>query len=163
CEVSFVDPTVRPDLPEGTDRIVAGQGDGAVAGWVRAIGGRAVIEGERLREITLASTGVSDELLRNLGGLKHLRKLALRTTEIGNLGVQHLSTLTGLEELDLDGATISDEGLAPLASLAKLRELWLSHTQITGAGLKHLRGLPLETLHLSSSPINDQGLEQLSG
>src|SRR5262249_12330386 len=105
CDVTFLDPTVRPGLPEGADPILAGQGDGHVAGWVRAIGGRAVIEDDRLREISLASTGVSDELLRNLVGLKHLRKLALRTTETGNLGLQHLATLTGLEELDLDGAT----------------------------------------------------------
>ena len=35
CDVSFLDPTVRAELPEGADRIVAGQGDGAVAGWVR--------------------------------------------------------------------------------------------------------------------------------
>ena len=75
CEVSFLDPSVRPGLPEGADRIVAGEGDGAVARWVRSIGGRAVVEDGRLREISLASTGVTDELLRNLAGLKHLRKL----------------------------------------------------------------------------------------
>ena len=123
CEVSFLDPSVRPGLPEGADRIVAGQGDEAVARWVRSIGGRAVIEDGRLREISLASTGVSDELLRNLEGLKHLQKLELRSTEIGDLGVQHLATLTSLEKLDLGGATISDEGLAPLAGLKGLREL----------------------------------------
>src|SRR5262249_21990658 len=111
CEVIFLDPTVRPALPEGADRIVAGEGDGAVARWVRSIGGRAVIENDQLREISLASTGVSDELLRNLEGLKHLRKLDLGSTEVGNLGVRHLATLTGLEVLDLDGATISDEDL----------------------------------------------------
>ena len=42
CEVSFLDPSVRPGLPEGADRIVAGEGDGAVAQWVRSIGGHAV-------------------------------------------------------------------------------------------------------------------------
>ena len=149
CEVSFLDPSVRPGLPEGADRIVAGEGDAAVAQWVRSIGGQAVIEDGQLREISLASTSVTDELLRNLEGLKHLRKLELGSTEIGDLGVQHLAGLTSLEELDLDGTTISDEGLAPLAGLTGLRELGLSHTQITGAGLKHLRGLALERLHLS--------------
>ena len=139
CEVSFLDSSVRPGLPEGADRIVAGEGDEAVAHWVRSIGGHAVIEDGRLREISLASTGVSDELLRNLEGLKHLRKLELGSTEIGDLGVQHLATLTSLEELDLGGTTISDEGLAPLAGLTGLRELGLAHTPITGAGLKHLR------------------------
>jgi Leucine-rich repeat (LRR) protein len=163
CEVSFLDPTVRPGLPEGADRIVAGRGDEAVARWVRSIGGRALIENGRLREISLAGTGVSDELLRNLEGLKHLRKLELGSTEIGDLGVRHLATLSGLEVLDLDGATISDEDLAPLAGLKGLRELRLSHSSITGAGLRHLRGLSLVRLNLSSSPINDQGLAHLSG
>ena len=66
-----------------------------------------------MREISLASTSVTDELLRNLEGLKHLRKLELRSTEIGDLGVRHLAGLTSLEELDLDGTTISDDGPGP--------------------------------------------------
>ena len=121
CEVRFLDHSMRPGLPVGADRIVAGDGDVAVAQWVRSIGGHAVIKDGQLREISLASTGVSDELLRNLEGLKHLQKLDLGSTEIGNLGVQHLATLSSLQELDLDGATISDDGLAPLAGLTGLR------------------------------------------
>src|SRR5262249_9568953 len=161
CEVSFLDASVRPGLPPGADRIL--RGEGAVAEWVRSIGGRAVVEEGRLPEVSLASTSVSDELLRNLEGLKHLRKLDLASTEVGNAGVRHLESLRGLEELDLDGTTISDDGLAPLTGLKSLRALGLAHTQISGAGLKHLRGLPIERLQLSSSPINDQGLENLSG
>ena len=76
CDVTFLDPSVRPAIPAGADRIVAGQGDATVAGWVRAIGGQAVVEDGRLREVSLASTSVTDELLRNLRDLKHLRKLA---------------------------------------------------------------------------------------
>ena len=91
CEVSFLDPRYGLAIPEGADRIVAGEGDGAVARWVRSIGGRAVIENDQLRDISLASTSVSDELLRNLEGLKHLRTLDLGSTEIGDLGVQHLA------------------------------------------------------------------------
>ena len=142
---------------------MAGEGDEAVARWVRSIGGRAVVEDGRLREISLASTGVTDELLRNLEGLKHLRKLELRSTEIGDLG------RPAPGEADQPGGARPGRdrrspmtGLAPLAGLTGLRELGLSHTQITGAGLKYLRGLALERLHLSGSPVNDQGLAHLS-
>ena len=73
CDVSFLDASVRTGLPEGADKIVVGDGEGAVAQWVRSIGGRAVVENNQLREISLRSTGVSDELLRNLERLWHLR------------------------------------------------------------------------------------------
>ena len=123
CEVTFLDPSVRPGLPAGADRIVAGRGTGP---WPNGCVRSAAMRSSRTAGCGRSrwpQTGVTDELLRNLEGLKHLRKLELRSTEIGNLGVQHLATLTSLEELDLDGATISDEGLAPLAGLTGLREL----------------------------------------
>ncbi len=47
CELNFREASVRPALPTGAEKIVAGQGDAAVAAWVRAIGGRAVVHGER--------------------------------------------------------------------------------------------------------------------
>ncbi len=162
CDVSFLDPSVRPALPGAADRIVSSAGEKAVAEWVRAIGGQAVAENGKLLEISLAGTGVTDRLLQNLEGLNSLKKLALRSTEIGNLGVAQLAKLTALEELDLDGAAISDDGLAPLANLKRLRALRLSHTEMSGAGLKHLRGLPLEKLDLSSAPVTDRSLVNLS-
>ncbi|MBI3467901.1 MAG: hypothetical protein HY000_33255, partial [Planctomycetes bacterium] len=161
CDITFLDSSVPPTIPAGADRIVAGEGHAQVAEWVRAIGGRAVIEEGQLQEVSLASTSVTDELLRNLQGLKHLRKLELHTTEVGDPGVEHLAGLTGLTELDLSGTAISDAGLAHLAELTGLRKLGLTHTQIAGPGLKHLAAIPLEELRLSSSPVNDEGLAQI--
>src|SRR5262249_21729238 len=73
CELAFLDSSVRPGLPKGAERIVAGGGDSAVAQWVRSIGGDAVWENGQLQAVSLASTSVSDELLQNLKGLTHLR------------------------------------------------------------------------------------------
>ncbi len=62
-----------------------------MAAWVRAIGGRAVVQEGQLREISLAATSVTDDLLRNLKGLTHLSKLQLQSTEIGDPGLPHLA------------------------------------------------------------------------
>ncbi len=162
CHITFLDSSVRPTLPRGADKIVASEGDTAVAAWVRSMGGHAVVDNGGLIAVSLAVTSVTDELLPNLKALMRLRKLELQSTEIGDPGVRHLAKLTSLSQLDLSGTTISDLGLAHLAGLTGLRELRLAHTQITGAGLKHLQSLPIEKLQLSSSPTTDEGVAQLA-
>jgi Leucine-rich repeat (LRR) protein len=161
CNVTFLDSSVRPAVPAGAERVVAGQGDAAVAEWVRAMGGKAVVNEGQLLVVTLAATSVTDELLRNLQGLAHLRTLDLGSTEIGDPGAAHLAGLASLVELDLSRTLVSDAALAQLAGLTKLRKLNLSDTQISGAGLAHLTMLPLEELRLSNSPVGDQGVANL--
>ena len=163
CKLTFLDPSLRPAIPAGADKIVAGKGDATVGEWVRAIGGKAVVEDGQLQEVSLAATSVTDELLRNLSDLKSLRTLQLQSTEIGDSGLHHLSGMTSLAELDLSGTAISDAGLAHLTGLTGLRRLRLSHTQLAGSGLKYLEGIALEELRLSGSPITDQGLAHVVG
>ena len=146
CDITFLDPSVRPALPAEADKNLAGAEDAIAARWVRALGGKAVVENGRLREVSLAATSVTDELLRNLSDRKHLRKLELNSTEIGDPGVQYLAGMMSLAELDLSGTAISDAGLAHLAGLSALRKLGLAHTQIVGTGLKYLEGIALEEL-----------------
>jgi Leucine-rich repeat (LRR) protein len=158
CRVTFLDSSVAPALSPTASADVSGADDATVAGWARALGGKAVVEDGRLREVVLAGTGVTDDLLRNLSGRKHLRKLDLSATDVGDPGVRQLAGLLGLVDLDLSGTTVSDAGLPPLAGLTGLRRLGLANTQIAGSGLKSLEGLALEELRLSGSPINDRAL-----
>ena len=62
---------------------LTGKGDAAVAAWVRAMGGAAVMDGPSLTGITLSATPLTDALLANLRGLTRLRKLDISATEIG--------------------------------------------------------------------------------
>ena len=63
ANVSFLDTSVRTTVPPDTDKIVASEGDMAVAQWVRSVGGRAVVDHGKLIAVSLAVTSVSDELL----------------------------------------------------------------------------------------------------
>src|SRR5579862_125430 len=77
----------------------AGKGDAAVAAWIKALGGSAVMEGGNLVEVSLTATGVTDANLEYVADLDHLRKLNLEGTEIGDLGVRHLARLVKLTAL----------------------------------------------------------------
>ncbi|MHC4398858.1 MAG: leucine-rich repeat domain-containing protein [Planctomycetota bacterium] len=105
---------------------------------------------------------ISDSGLAHLKGLKNLKTLALRGTQITNAGLAHLKNLTNLESLDLNNTQITDAGLEHLRTLANLELLDLSDTRIADAGLEHLKHLTkLESLWLSSTQITDAGLVHL--
>ena len=142
--MTFLDPSVRPAIPAGADKIVAGEDDAHVAEWVRAIGGQAVIENGKLLEISLATTSVTDDLLRNLQGLKHLQQAPASIDRRSAIrALKHLAGLTSLMELDLSGTAISDAGLANLAGLDDLRKLQphahADHRLRLKASAKHFR------------------------
>src|SRR5581483_10131191 len=87
CNVTFLDPSPRPPVPAAADRGLSADSDATVAEWVQAIGGKSALENGRLIEISLATTSVTDDLLFNLKNLKHLRKLQLQSTQIGDPGL----------------------------------------------------------------------------
>src|SRR5262249_35357598 len=66
CDVTFLDPSPRPPVPADADRRLADDSDAAASEWVKAIGGKAIVEDGRLREISLSTTSVTDALLANL-------------------------------------------------------------------------------------------------
>src|SRR5205807_9494256 len=115
--------TVRPKTA-GSAAPAANTGK-AIAAWVKAMGGSAEMDGERLKAIDLSSTSVSDAQLSHLSGLTGLEKLSLEVTQVGDLGIASLEHLTGLKELNLNQTTISDAGLAKLAGLTQLQVLGL--------------------------------------
>ena len=117
----------------------------------------------RLHYLGLGSH-TSDAGLVYLRGLKNLKSLYLRETQITDAGLAHLSALPHLEYLDLHRTRITDAGLAHLTELPHLESLVLDQTQITDAGLRHLADMRnMEWLDLSSTRITDAGLEHLQG
>lgn len=68
-----------------------------------------------------------------------------------------------IETLDLSGSRLSNADLGYVARLASLTNLALGRNPITDDGLKHLVGLPLVRLDLSSTGVTDEGLTRLGG
>ena len=150
---------------------------GNLAQWVTALGGKAVVTGGRVREISFATARIGDAHIANLTG--PIQKLNLEATEVGDLGVQKLAGLKDLQELNLSYTTVTDAGLAALQSLPNLKVLRLAGAQISGAGLDGLKtvvdldlsGCPVkaipilpavERLNLSGTDVSDAALADLA-
>lgn len=117
---------------------------------------------DRVFELWLDDTQVSDAGLRHLEDCSMLRGVVLENTQITDVGLVHLTGLPELEYLGLKGCAITDEGVATLSGIHTLEVLDLSQTQITDEALAHLQRLPrLERLTLCRTRISDAGLAHL--
>jgi len=115
-----------------------------------------------LRFLSLAETQVGDNGLDHLTSLSHLQELHLDHTRITDQGLDKLSALPDLKILDLKGTGISDDGLSRLSGLVGLTGLYLTRTAVSDAGLAHLSPLKnLETLILWDTSVSDAGLVHL--
>ena len=161
-----------------------------VAEWVLRQGGRVTLEGDRrpiddpvrlpageirLRGIDLVGTLIVPEDLAKLGGLVHLKELYL-PGPIWNPGagsrldandqLKHLAGLANLEKLHfslhfLTNVNVQDKGLAHLLGLGRLRELRCAQCRIAKLSLAPLADL--ESLDVSLTPFNDEGMKGLAG
>ena len=117
---------------------------------------------QKIEELELHNTKITDEGLKEVAKLQKLWLLILRDTKITDTGLKEVAKLQELDTLSLDGTKITDEGLKEVAKLQKLRELYLSDTKITDVGLKELVKLPnLRRLNLSGTKITDAGVAEL--
>jgi len=110
-------------------------------------------------------TELSEAGLRQLAGLKHLKRLGLASPRLTNDHLAHVAGLGGLESLGLSQAQITDDGLEHLVGLTALRSLQLDGCRaVTDAGLAKLVGLKsLVELHLGETAVTLNGLKQLAG
>ncbi len=163
CIVEFEDQIVRSaaDISLGAAR-PQGNDDAAVAAWVKKLGGTVTVRENRIREIDLSRTPVSDAQLAALGKLASIENLSLATTQIGDVGAQSLARLVSLRELDLSNTMVTGKSIAQLAGLTHLERLWLNNSQVRD-GFEPLAALPVATLELSGAPVNDAGLRGISG
>src|SRR5262245_16413001 len=110
----------------------------------------------------LPRADVTDAALKELAGLKNLRRLDLSFTQVTDAGLKELAGLTGLQTLNLDGDRISDAGLKGLSELTGLQTLELNTTRVTNQGLKELARLKnLKTLDLGFTKVTDAGMKEL--
>lgn len=115
----------------------------------------------RLEELALYTSLLTDDEMAQIGALTMLKKLVLgcRFTEAGfaNLGRLHQLTV-----LNLQRANVSDGAVTHLVGLSKLEYLDLRDTQVTDLGLAHLRSLRnLKVLMISGPKFTDAGVGSL--
>jgi hypothetical protein len=82
----------------------------------------------------------------------------------GNITDAHLPIIREINQdlsLMLNNCPVSDSGMAILEGKQNVRWLELRQTKVTNEGLRHLRGMGLEALDLSTTHIGDAGLAAL--
>ena len=112
------------------------------------------LSAEKLANLNLANSGVTDSGLKSLAALPNIDTLILSRTAITDDGLVHLQELPNLVSLDLTSTHINGSGLAHLESHAKLKTLRLGDSTVTNDGLSHIPPLPnLENLTLRSTGV----------
>src|SRR5215510_16411044 len=163
--------------------------DREIAEWVIRQGGRVILEGERhpikdvvqlpaseirITGIDLVGTLIEPTDLGKIGSLTNLKELYL-PGPIWNPGAgsrldanEQLKQLAGLKNLEklhfslhfLTNVNVQDKGLAHLTGLTELRELRCAQCRIMKLSLAPLA--KLESLDLSLTPFNDEGMKGLA-
>lgn len=111
-----------------------------------------------LRLLDLFRTGVTDEALPVVAGLRSLEWLSLTGTSTTDAGIAHLSRLRALRRLSLKETGITDRSLQALAPLSELAWLSLSGTRISDHGLPELARLPnLKMLSVLGTGVTADG------
>jgi Leucine-rich repeat (LRR) protein len=133
--------------------------------------------GDRINQLDLENTAVTDAGLRHLNKMTMLRHLQLRhnvrlglrgvpgtPAAITDAGLVHLQGLTQLQTLNLSDLPITDAGVAALQNLPALSGLDLSRTKVQGTSLGRLRVLPqLSLLYLDRTALTEDRLRALAG
>jgi hypothetical protein len=113
--------------------------DKAVAAAIEKLGGKVRFDDDKLVEVNLEGKRISDDDLKLLKPLRHLRKLDLEETPITDEGLKHLSGLTSLEHLDLEETRVTDAGMDHLKGLKNLKVINLDDTRVTKRGEQILK------------------------
>jgi hypothetical protein len=115
---------------------------------------------EKVRDLNLYDTGMTDASLERLRKMPDLLTLNLNNNKITDAGLAVVQELRHLHSLSLNQTGITDAGLERLRCLPDLRDLYLLDTQVTDAGLVHLLAHKnLEKLTLGGPAITDRSLE----
>ena len=88
---------------------------------------------------------VTDEGIAAIKDWKHLKRLNLHGTKVGDTGLEHIAGIKLLESLDVGSTLMTDVGLERLTTLPSLRQLTMGGNELGDAGLQALRQMPALT------------------
>ena len=118
---------------------------------------------DQITELDFTRSKLNDAGLEHIGKCTNLQRLWLQSTNVTDVGLINLETLSELTELRLSGTRVTDNGLRHLAKLLNLQQLWLTRTRVSDAGLQKLTALnKLQILVLDNTRITDKGLAHIA-
>ncbi|WP_236625803.1 leucine-rich repeat domain-containing protein [Rhodopirellula baltica] len=98
---------------------------------------RLVADTNRMDQLSLEATGVSNEIVPLFRGATQLRELDLSYTAIDDTAVQSIPS--SVETLWLTGTNLTDQAIDTLAALPRLQTIDIQRTKITEQGLQRFR------------------------
>lgn len=118
---------------------------------------------DRLTQLNLDGTNITDSDMANVGELVSLSVLNVSRTKITDLGTAYLSGLSDLLVFEAADTRIGDDGLAVIARCPSLDSLDVSRTLVTDEGLRHLAACRyLSRVTLNGTRITDAAVVWLS-
>ncbi len=93
----------------------------------------------QLVTVDLSATKITDKVVSELIGSKHLRLIRLAETEVTDAAIDSLLTIPSLESINLYGTKVTDAGVSRLSSMTQLKHLYLWQTAVTPAAVKALQ------------------------
>ena len=104
----------------------------------------AEVRAGKTKTIRLSRSEGTDNLVRQLKGVRGIEELELDLTDVTDQGMDDVARLPDLRRLVIYGGvpSIDDQGLARLTPLSKLEGLQLINTQVTDDGLPVLKLFP---------------------
>jgi hypothetical protein len=117
----------------------------------------------QLLRIQLGGTDVTDECVKHLLEMPHLKCIYLEGTHVTGNGMAQLSALKDLGILELNGCSISADGYKELSRLTNLISLGLNNSGMTDADLDELNTLSqLGILRLRKNNVSNEAVTRFS-
>lgn len=107
------------------------------------------------------SSELTDEGLRHLAGLPHLKRLDLSRTAVTDRGLAVLRELPALESISLSMTHVTDGGTAVLADCHRLRRVDCAWTRTGDGVIRALAGKPDVSQLRTGNGVTDEGLALL--
>ena len=102
---------------------------------------------QHIHYLTIRGAKLTPETAKALGGLKELRSLSLRDSNLNDETVKELLGLKKLSTLDLTGTKLTNDGAMALKELNQVAWMYLSKTAVNSEGYKRLKP-HLQNTHL---------------
>lgn len=111
-----------------------------------------------------AEDGLCDRALGSIGNLKGIIYLNLDRSDASDKGAAHAAGIRDLQRLTALGTMIEGKCFKDFSKLARLHSLGFSNSPIKDENLVYLSAIKnLDYLNLSSTPITNIGIKNLSG